>query len=59
MDNRISKQGLLDTLSGWNGFLKKKVHLIACGGTAMTLIGVKASTKDVDFVVPVEANMIT
>jgi len=28
------------------------VHLIACGGTAMTLIGVKPSTKDVDFIVP-------
>jgi len=55
MDNRISKQGLLDTLSGWNGFLKKKVHLVACGGTAMTLIGVKASTKDVDFIVSVES----
>ncbi|CAB1061358.1 hypothetical protein D1BOALGB6SA_6131 [Olavius sp. associated proteobacterium Delta 1] len=33
-------------------FLKRKVHLIACGGTAMTLIGVKASTKDVDFMSP-------
>jgi len=26
--------------------------MIACGGTAMTLIGVKESTKDVDFMVP-------
>ncbi|MBF0478809.1 MAG: hypothetical protein HQL26_04945 [Candidatus Omnitrophica bacterium] len=38
----------------WNGFLRKKVHLIACGGTAMTLLGVKSSTKDVDFLVPDE-----
>ncbi len=55
MEYRIDKDGLLNTLRGWNGFLKKKVHLIACGGTAMTLIGVKASTKDVDFVVPTES----
>lgn len=36
----------------WNRFLKRKVHLIACGGTAMTLLDVKPSTKDVDFMVP-------
>lgn len=36
----------------WNRFLRKKVHLIACGGTAMTLLGVKDSTKDIDFMVP-------
>jgi len=36
----------------WNRFLRRKVQLIACGGTAMTLIGVKPSTKDVDFLVP-------
>lgn len=29
----------------------KKVHLIACGGTAMTLLGIKASTKDIDLIV--------
>jgi len=28
--------------------------LIACGGTALTLLGYKASTKDVDFLVPNE-----
>jgi hypothetical protein len=52
MEYRIDKQGLLNTLSGWDGFLKKKIHLIACGGTAMTLLGVKASTKDIDLIVP-------
>jgi hypothetical protein len=36
----------------WNRFLKRKVHLISCGGTAMTLLGVKPSTKDVDFMIP-------
>lgn len=36
----------------WNRFLKRKIHLIACGGTAMTLLDVKPSTKDIDFMVP-------
>jgi len=31
-----------------------KVRLIACGGTALTLLNIKESTKDVDFVVPVQ-----
>lgn len=52
MEYRVDKKGLLDTLGGWNGFLKRKVHLIACGGTAMTLLGVKASTKDIYLMVP-------
>lgn len=54
MEYRIDKQGLLDRISVWDGFLKRKVHLIACGGTAMTLLGVKASTKDIDLLVPNE-----
>lgn len=49
---RIDKSGLLDKLAAWDGFLKRKVHLIACGGTALTLLGVKDSTKDIDFMVP-------
>lgn len=52
MEYRLNKQKLLDILEQWNRFLKRKVHLIACGGTAMTLLDVKASTKDVDFMVP-------
>ena len=48
----LDKNRLLDILGEWNRFLKRKVHLIACGGTAMTLIGVKFSTKDVDFMTP-------
>lgn len=48
MEYRLNKQKLLDILEQWNRFLKRKVHLIACGGTAMTLLDVKASTKDVD-----------
>lgn len=54
MSYRLDKNRLLDILGEWNRFLKRKVHLIACGGTAMTLLGVKPSTKDVDFIAPRE-----
>ena len=52
MEYRLDKNQLLDILEGWNRILKRKTHLIACGGTAMTLLGIKPSTKDVDFMVP-------
>ncbi len=52
MEYRLDKNQLLDILGEWNRFLKRKVHLIACSGTAMTLIGVKPSTKDIDFMSP-------
>lgn len=52
MNYRLDKNRLLDILREWNRFLKRKVHLIACGGTAMTLIGVKPSTKDADLIAP-------
>ena len=52
MEYRIDKQGLLDRISAWDAFLKRKVHLIACGGTALTLLNVKPSTKDIDLMVP-------
>ncbi len=54
MEYRIDKAGLLDRISAWDSFLKRKVHLIACGGTAMTLLEIKASTKDIDLIVPNE-----
>lgn len=58
---RLDKNELLDTLREWNRYLRLKVHLIACGGTALTLQGLKASTKDVDFMVPIikEYNYLT
>jgi len=52
MEYRIDQQTLLDEMEQWNRFLGKKTHLIACGGTAMTLLGVKPSTKDIDLMVP-------
>ncbi|MBN2419649.1 MAG: hypothetical protein JXL81_09715 [Deltaproteobacteria bacterium] len=54
MEYRLDKNHLLSILQEWNRFLKRKVHIIACGGTAMTLTGAKSSTKDVDFMLPVE-----
>jgi len=52
---RLNKQTLTEALWQWNAFLKRKVHLIACGGTALTLMDIKPSTKDVDFIVPIES----
>ncbi|MDD5688166.1 MAG: hypothetical protein PHE88_10090 [Elusimicrobia bacterium] len=52
MKYRINKQELIERLSIWDGFLKRKINLIACGGTAMTLLGIKDSTKDIDLLVP-------
>jgi hypothetical protein len=48
MEYRIDKESLLNIISAWDSFLKRGVHLIACGGTALTLLGIKASTKDED-----------
>lgn len=52
MEYRIDKQDLMDRIAGWDGFLKRSVHLITCGGTALTLLGIKTSTKDIDLIVP-------
>ena len=54
MEYRINKDRLLNALAVWNSYLKRKVHLIACGGTALTLLNIKDSTKDVDFLIPEE-----
>lgn len=52
MEYRINKEALFEQFIAWDSFLKRKVHLIACGGTAMTLLGIKASTKDIDLLAP-------
>jgi hypothetical protein len=52
MEYRLKREDLLINIREWNRFIKRKVHLIACGGTALTLLGIKESTKDVDFMVP-------
>ena len=50
---RLSDQDLLATLDNWNSLMNFRVRLIACGGTALTLLKIKDSTKDIDFTVPV------
>ncbi len=56
MEYRVTADNLLATLAVWDGFIRSRgpIHLIACGGTALTLLGYKESTKDVDFMVPNE-----
>lgn len=48
LDNRV----LLDFLEEVDKELERKVTLIAVGGTALTLLGAKPSTRDVDFTLP-------
>ena len=50
---RINSIDLLDTLENWDSLMNFRVRLIACGGTALTLLNIKESTKDIDFIVPV------
>jgi hypothetical protein len=52
MEYHLDKQGLLDRLAAWDSFMRRKISLIACGGTALTVLGIKNSTKDVDLLVP-------
>lgn len=53
-DYRIHAGELFEILSAWDEVIpgRGKIRLIACGGTALTLLGYKDSTKDVDFLVP-------
>jgi len=50
----IDKNDLLKWLEGVEKRLSKRVMLIAVGGTAMTLLGLKPSTRDIDFCVSSE-----
>ncbi len=51
---KLSSIDLMDTLDNWDSLMNFRVHLIACGGTALTLLKIKDSTKDIDFIVPEE-----
>ena len=55
MEYRLNKDTLLDILGSWTPFIRRKIRMVACGGTALTLMGFKESTKDVDFIIPVES----
>ena len=54
MQYKINKDTLLNMISIWDSYLKRKVNLIASGGTAFTLMNLKESTKDIDFIIPEE-----
>jgi hypothetical protein len=50
---RITGRKLIQTIDNWEHLISFKVDLIGCGGTALTLLEIKESTKDIDFIVPV------
>ncbi len=56
MEYRFNADALMQTLNAWDEVLpgRGRIHLVACGGTALTLLGYKEATKDVDFLVPLE-----
>ena len=45
----IGTKGLMDFLLEFNRYLPRKMKIFALGGTALTLLGKKASTRDIDF----------
>jgi len=47
----ITKEDLLKWLRGIDRKLTEEIVIVAVGGTAMTLLGLKESTRDVDFCV--------
>ncbi len=51
---RITGRQLIDTIDNWERLINFKVKLIGSGGTALTLLGIKESTKDIDMIVPVQ-----
>jgi len=50
--NRINKDELLSLLREFDLKLQKEITIVGAGGTAMALLGIKADTKDVDFLIP-------
>ncbi len=51
---RLNKDQLWTILEAWDTYVPGKIHLVACGGTALTIQDLKPSTKDVDFMIPRE-----
>lgn len=50
---RITGTELIETIDNWESLISFRVNLIACGGTALTLLEIKESTKDIDILVPI------
>src|SRR3990170_6142914 len=53
-DRKIDSTRLLEFLELMGQGLPRKIVLVAVGGTAMTLLNVKPSTRDIDFTGPGE-----
>jgi len=51
---RLTGKELIETIENWEHLISFKVNLIGCGGTALTLLELKESTKDIDMIVPVQ-----
>jgi hypothetical protein len=49
---QLDKSELLNLLKIFDEEASKQICLVAVGGTAMTLLNLKLSTKDIDFTVP-------
>ena len=49
---RLNKSELFDLLRIFDEEASRQICLVAVGGTAMTLLDLKLSTKDIDFTVP-------
>ena len=45
---RITSSILMQTISNWDSLMNFRVRLVGCGGTALTLLNIKESTKDID-----------
>ncbi|HIH22456.1 TPA: hypothetical protein HA238_01890 [Candidatus Micrarchaeota archaeon] len=45
----IGSRTLMDSIIEFDKYLSRRMRIIAIGGTALTLLGKKASTKDIDF----------
>lgn len=50
----LNRRHLFEFLEVVSGELKRKITLVAAGGTAMTLLDLKPSTLDIDFTAPIE-----
>lgn len=55
---RITGTELLQTIENWEHLINFKVNLIGCGGTALTLLEIKDSTKDIDIIVPIDKEYV-
>lgn len=49
---QLDKSELLNLLKIFDEEASKQICLVAVGGTAMTLLNLKLSTKDIDFTLP-------